>query len=95
MLMASRPAVGSTCSRPARIFMHRSPGRRMLAHAATAPRGALLYPRLSREGLEGRFLGLMAYLDGKPEGNNSMVRREALHRIPCGAGRNLVGCFWV
>ena len=29
----------------------------------TAPRGALLYPRLSREEFEGRFLGLMAYLD--------------------------------
>ena len=42
------------------------------AHAATAPRGALLYPRLSREGLGGRFLGLMADLDGKPEGDNSM-----------------------
>ena len=27
----------------------------------TAPRGALLYPRSSREELEGRFLGLMAY----------------------------------
>ena len=31
----------------------------------TAPRGALLYPRFSREELEGRFLGLMAYLDRK------------------------------
>ena len=30
-----------------------------------APRGALLYPRLSREELEGRFLGLMAYLDAE------------------------------
>jgi len=29
-------------------------------------------PRLSREGLGGRFLGLMADLDGKPEGDNSM-----------------------
>ena len=29
------------------------------------------------------FLGLMAYLDPKGEGDNSMVRREALHRIPC------------
>ena len=28
-------------------------------------RGALLYPRFSREELEGRFLGLMAYLDRK------------------------------
>jgi N-terminal domain of reverse transcriptase len=31
----------------------------------TAPRGALSYPRHSREELEGRFLGLMAYLDPK------------------------------
>ena len=31
----------------------------------TAPRGALLYPRFSREELEGRFLGLMAYLGRK------------------------------
>jgi hypothetical protein len=42
------------------------------ASAASAPRGALLYSRLSREELEGRFLGLMADLDGKPEGDNSM-----------------------
>ena len=28
----------------------------------TAPRGALLYPRLSREEFEGRFLGPMPYL---------------------------------
>jgi N-terminal domain of reverse transcriptase len=31
----------------------------------TAPRGVLSYPRRSREELEGRFLGLMAYLDPK------------------------------
>jgi N-terminal domain of reverse transcriptase len=31
----------------------------------TAPRGALSYPRRSREELEGRFLGLMANLDRK------------------------------
>ena len=31
----------------------------------TAPRGALLYPRRSREELEVRFLGLMANLDPK------------------------------
>jgi hypothetical protein len=31
----------------------------------TAPRGALSYPWYSREELEGRFLGLMAYLDPK------------------------------
>jgi hypothetical protein len=31
----------------------------------TAPRGALSYPRRSREELEGRFLGLMANLEPK------------------------------
>jgi RNA-directed DNA polymerase len=31
----------------------------------TAPRGALTYPRRSREELEGRFLGLMANLEPK------------------------------
>ena len=31
----------------------------------TPPRGALSYPRRSREELEGRFLGLMANLDPK------------------------------
>jgi RNA-directed DNA polymerase len=31
----------------------------------TAPRGALSYPRRSREELEGRFLGPMANLDPK------------------------------
>jgi hypothetical protein len=39
----------------------------------TAPRGALSYPRLSREEFEGRFLGLMPYLDLKGKGNNSMA----------------------
>src|SRR5713101_4731629 len=42
----------------------------------TAPRGALLYPRSSREELEGRFLGLMAYLDPKGEGNDSMPGKQ-------------------
>jgi hypothetical protein len=37
-----------------------------------APRGALLYPRLSREELEGMFLGLMAYPDPKGKRDNSM-----------------------
>jgi hypothetical protein len=39
----------------------------------TAPRGALSYPRPSREKFEGRFLGLMPYLDLKGEGNHSMA----------------------
>ena len=60
-----------------------------------APRGALSYSRFSREEFGGRFLGPMAYLDLKGEGDHSMVRREALHRIPCVTGRNLVGCSWV
>ena len=38
----------------------------------TAPRGARSYPRLSREELEGRFLGLMAYLNPKGAGDKSM-----------------------
>ncbi len=37
-----------------------------------APRGALLYTRRSREEFGGRFLGLMAYLDPKGEGDSSM-----------------------
>lgn len=44
-----------------------------------APRGALLYPRRSREELGGRFLGLMAYLDPKGEGDQSMPGK----RWPC------------
>jgi hypothetical protein len=39
----------------------------------TAPRGALLYPRLSREEFEGRFLSPMPYLELKGEGNHSMA----------------------
>ena len=41
-----------------------------------APRGALSYARFSREELEGRFLGLMAYLDPKGEGDNSMSGKQ-------------------
>ena len=39
---------------------------------ANAPRGALLYPRRSREELEGMFLGPMAYPDPKGERNNRL-----------------------
>jgi hypothetical protein len=60
-----------------------------------APRGALLYPRFSREELGGRFLGLMAYLDPKGEGDKSMVRHEALCHIPYSVGRNLEERSWV
>jgi hypothetical protein len=51
-------------------------------------------------GLAGRNLEDIPGSDGllkirKGEGDNSMVRREALYRIPCAAGRNLAGCSWV
>jgi hypothetical protein len=41
-----------------------------------APRGASPYPQRSWEELEGRFLGLMAYLDAKARGNNSMPAKQ-------------------
>ena len=53
--------------RPPRAAARATPTR-----TATAPRGALLYPRCSREELEGRFLGPMAYPDPKGERNNRM-----------------------
>jgi hypothetical protein len=37
-----------------------------------APQGASSYPQRSREELEGRFLGPMAYLDAKARGNSSL-----------------------
>src|SRR3954452_4318420 len=48
------------------------PGNAGSNTAAGAPRGASLYPQLGWEGLGGRFLGLMAYLHPKGEGDNSM-----------------------
>ena len=39
----------------------------------SAPRGALSYPRFSREEFEGRFLGLMPYPELKGEGDHSMA----------------------
>jgi putative transposase len=46
----------------------------------SAPRGASLYPRFSREQFGGRLLGPMAYLNPKGAGNNSMPgkRRSCL-----------------
>ena len=60
----------------------------------TAPRGALLYPRLSREEFEGRFLGLMPYLElkgkrGPQHGRKLMVvsrRKERRIRRPARQG---------
>jgi hypothetical protein len=60
-----------------RVYGHRKQGA-AFGHAKiqAAPRGALSYPRCSREKLGGRFLGLMAYLDPKGEGNNSMPEKQ-------------------
>jgi hypothetical protein len=41
-----------------------------------APRGASLYPQCSWEELEGRFLGLMAYLDAKARGDSSLPEKQ-------------------
>jgi len=41
-----------------------------------APRGASLYPRRSRDELGGRFVGPMANLDPKGEGDNSMPGKQ-------------------
>jgi hypothetical protein len=40
-----------------------------------ASRSASPYPRCSREELGGRFLGLMAYLESKDEGDNSLPEK--------------------
>ena len=60
-----------------RVYGHAKQGARF-GHTKiqAAPRGALSYPRCSREKLGGRFLGLMAYLDPKGEGNNSMPEKQ-------------------
>ena len=57
-------AVVPTCSR--------ATARATRMPIANAPRGALLYPRRSREELEGMFLGPMAYPDPKGERNNRL-----------------------
>ena len=62
-----RGRVGETSTR----WRSRRPGSRSRSRR-NAPRGALLYPRLSREELEGRFLGPMAYPDLKGERDSSM-----------------------
>jgi hypothetical protein len=60
-----------------RVYGHKKQGARF-GHTKiqAAPRGALSYPRFSREELEGRFLGLMAYLDPKGEGDQSMPGKQ-------------------
>jgi hypothetical protein len=50
--------------------------RRRSRPTSNAPRGALLYPRFSREELEGRFLGPMAYPDPKGKRDSSMPAKR-------------------
>ena len=52
------------------------PGGNLMAEKRNAPRGALLYPRRSREELEGGFLGPMAYPDPKGERDSSMPAKR-------------------
>ena len=55
---------------------------------AIAPRGALLYPRCSRDELEGRFLGPMAYPDPKGERDKRMpANRRSCPGVRAGASR--------
>ena len=56
----------------------RSGGRQRTDSTHAAPRGALSYPRFSREKLGGMFLGPMTYLDLKSEGNHSMSGKYRL-----------------
>ncbi len=49
---------------------------RIFKGMSAAPRGALPYPRLSREEFGGVFLDLMPYLDPKGEGNSSMAANQ-------------------
>jgi hypothetical protein len=59
----------STSTRPKAVYGHQKQSVRF-GHTKiqAAPRGALSYPRCSREKFGERFLGLMAYLDPKGEG---------------------------
>ena len=50
--------------------------RRLSRRTSNAPRGALLYPRRSREGLGGGSLGLMAYRDLKGERDKRMPEKR-------------------
>ena len=75
--LASRGLAPAAFTALARTRGHRLPGDRARPGSRSrsrqnAPRGALLYPRLSREELEGRFLGPMAYPDLKGERDSSM-----------------------
>jgi hypothetical protein len=59
-----------------------------LVRGFPAPRGALTYPLLSREGLEVISLGPLAYLASKEKGDNSMPTNPAVvpRRMGRGAG---------
>ena len=63
--------------------------RRRSRRTSNAPRGALLYPRCSREGLGGGSLGLMAYRDPKGERDKRMPeKRRSSPGVRGGASRD-------
>ncbi len=63
--------------------------RRRSRRTSNAPRGALLYPRRSREGLGGGSLGLMAYRDPKGERDKRMPeKRRSSPGVRGGASRD-------
>jgi len=55
-----------------------SPGGNLMTEKRIAPRGALLYPRRSREELEGWFLGPMAYPDPKGASEQQHVSKATV-----------------
>jgi hypothetical protein len=65
------PATGPPCQWPS---------------VSRAPRCALLYPRLSRDEFEGRFVGPMAYPDPRGERNNRMPAKRRPAQVS-GLGR--------
>ncbi len=68
-------------------------GGNLMIEKRNAPRGALLYPRRSREELEGKFLGPMTYPDPKGERNNSMSESDG-HTQVSGVRRRGTRVIW-
>jgi hypothetical protein len=59
-----------------------------------APRGALLYPRHSREELGGTFLDLMPNLASKDKGNSSLAEKTSGRVQAYGAPRWEIRVTW-
>jgi transposase len=74
----SRLCFDKVLDRCRELGLVRPGGKQRTDSTHAAPRGALSYPRFSREKLGGMFLGLMANLDLKSEGNHSMSGKYRL-----------------